>query len=111
MSSDCKLSNVDTFSLQRSICSSMDYNGEVIIFRSVEKKYQDQIKTLQSELDKEREKYHSVAAKHKQSLDTEMEELRQEEGKLRDQLLDALKVTFFFPQNTVQKFKKLESLK
>ena len=60
--------------------------------RSVEKKYGDQIKALQSELDKERENSNSVAAKHQQSLDSEMEELRQEEGKLRDQLLDALKV-------------------
>ena len=58
----------------------------------MEKKYQEQIKTLQAELDKEKENYNSITAKHKLSLDSEMEELRQEEGKLRDQLLQALKV-------------------
>ena len=60
----------------------------------MEKKYQDQIKSLQMELDKERENYSSITAKDKQSRDSEMEELRQEEGKLRDQLLQAQKVTF-----------------
>ena len=65
-----------------------------VICRSVEKKYQEQIKTLQTELDKERENYSTITAKDKQSRDTEMEELRQEEGKLRDQLLQALKVKF-----------------
>lgn len=64
----------------------------ILTCRSVEKKYQDQIKSLQAELDKERENYNSVAAKQKQSLDSEMEELRLEEAKLRDQLLEALKV-------------------
>jgi len=62
--------------------------------RSVEKKYQEHIKSLQTELERERELYSSQTAKLKHKLQTEIEELRQEEGKLRENLVQAQKVSF-----------------
>ncbi|KAK3093147.1 hypothetical protein FSP39_011849 [Pinctada imbricata] len=58
---------------------------------SIEKKYQDQIRGLQTELDQEREQYSSQAALHKTKLEFDMEELKKEEGKLRTNLVQAQK--------------------
>lgn len=62
------------------------------LFRTVERKYQEQIKGLQSQLDDEREQYTTHTAKLKSKIHTEMESLKQEEGRLRDNLAQAQKV-------------------
>lgn len=63
-------------------------------FRSIERKYQDQVKQLQGELDKEKENFSTLTARRKQDLDAEMEELKVEEGKLREHLTQAQKVFY-----------------
>ncbi|WAR18242.1 NINL-like protein [Mya arenaria] len=53
---------------------------------AIEQKYQEQIKTLQGDLDKERENLTQLSSKHRQGLYNEMEELRKEEAQLREHL-------------------------
>jgi uncharacterized protein involved in exopolysaccharide biosynthesis len=49
-------------------------------------------KSLQSQLDEEREQYTTHTVKLKSKIHTEMESLKQEEGRLRDNLAQAQKV-------------------
>lgn len=58
---------------------------------TVERKYQEQIKNLQSQLDDEREQYTAHIAKLKNQIQTEMETLKQEDGRLRETLSQAQK--------------------
>ncbi|XP_021369452.1 ninein-like protein isoform X3 [Mizuhopecten yessoensis] len=58
---------------------------------TVEKKYHDQVKMLQSELEHEREQYSTQAVTQKTVLEGEMEQLRQEDRKLRESLAQAQK--------------------
>ena len=64
-----------------------------MIYRTIERKYQDQVKQLQGELDKERENYSMFTASHTLNIDAEMEELKTEEAKLREHLVQAQKVS------------------
>ncbi|XP_033734383.1 ninein-like protein isoform X3 [Pecten maximus] len=58
---------------------------------TVEKKYQEQVKMLQNELEQEREQYSAQAATQKTVLEGEMEQLRHEDRKLRESLAQAQK--------------------
>ncbi|XP_060081776.1 ninein-like protein [Ylistrum balloti] len=58
---------------------------------TVEKKYQEQVKMLQSELEHEREQYNTQAVTQKTVLEGEMEQLRHEDRKLRESLAQAQK--------------------
>ncbi|XP_071163588.1 ninein-like protein isoform X5 [Mytilus edulis] len=53
---------------------------------TVERKYQEQIKSLQGQLDDEREQYSAHTSKLKSKINTEMENLKHEEGRLRENL-------------------------
>ncbi|KAL3873034.1 hypothetical protein ACJMK2_036196 [Sinanodonta woodiana] len=68
----------------------MEKSTESKLF-SVEKKYQEQIKNLQVELDGERDMFSKEAARQKQKADVQMEELKQEEARLREQVVQAQK--------------------
>ncbi|KAK3610897.1 hypothetical protein CHS0354_017499 [Potamilus streckersoni] len=68
----------------------MEKSTETKLF-SVEKKYQEQIKNLQLELDGERDMFTKEAARQKQKADAQMEELKQEEARLREQVFQAQK--------------------
>lgn len=58
---------------------------------TVEKKYQEQVKMLQNELEQEREQYSTQAVTQKTVLEGEMEQLRHEDRKLRESLAQAQK--------------------
>lgn len=58
----------------------------------MERKYQEQIKSLQGQLDDEREQYSAHTSKLKSKINTEMENLKHEEGRLRENLTLAHKV-------------------
>ncbi|XP_071079428.1 ninein-like protein isoform X2 [Haliotis cracherodii] len=53
---------------------------------TIEKKYQDQIRSLQGALESERETHSAHSAKLRQNLESEMEGLRQQETKLKENL-------------------------
>ncbi|XP_067681947.1 ninein-like protein isoform X2 [Haliotis asinina] len=53
---------------------------------TIEKRYQDQIRSLQGALESERETHSAHTAKLRQNLETEMEGLRQQETKLKENL-------------------------
>ena len=67
-----------------------------ILFRTLERKYQEQIKSLQSQLDDEREQYTAHTAKLKSKIHSEVENLKHEEGILRENLSHAKKVRWKF---------------
>ncbi|XP_052276394.1 ninein-like protein isoform X3 [Dreissena polymorpha] len=58
---------------------------------SIEQKYSDQVKALQSDLDRERESMAQLSVRYKQGLEREMADLKHEEARLRDQLSQAQK--------------------
>ena len=69
----------------------------VTFFRNIEKKYQEQIKSLQSEVERERELMNHQAAKQRRQHEGEVEAQKEEESKLRERLMYAQKVCSHSP--------------
>lgn len=61
-------------------------------FRLVEAKYQEQIRSLHSDMDQERETLIQQANRHRVKLEQEIETCREEEAKLREKLVFSQKV-------------------
>ncbi len=55
-------------------------------FSHLEKRYQDQIKVLQSELEHERETMMHQSSKQRQTMEKEIQILKEEETKLKEKL-------------------------
>ena len=62
------------------------------VFSTIEKKYQEQVRALQADLEAERESFTAATARQRQSADANMAALRKEEARLREQLSLAQKV-------------------
>lgn len=63
----------------------------ISINSQLEKKYQEQIKTLQLEIETERELLISQSAKQQHNLESEIKRLKEEENKLKDKLVGSQK--------------------
>ena len=83
------------FVLSQTLCYDVsgESNNFELSFRQLQKQHEDQCKALQAELENERETLMHQSTKQRQTLEKDVQTLKEEETKLKDKLNQTQKVS------------------
>ena len=72
-------------------CAMFVYNG-VLVYRAMERRYQEQLRQLNSEQDKQQQAVLAISQRQKARLEQLIERLKDEEARLKEKLAETQKV-------------------